>query len=246
MSGLIGCDIWYNSRVKEKLVYIHDRFLYPSSQDGKEVLGRLVPPSALFMLAGVAHHISSRRSAVIVSLGEETAGKIEDISKRTGALALPGLVAGGVIFAALSVREVQNRIPFGQYLTVSKVAKTAIYVSLYPELADQRFVGEIHFRGKWKQQYSDENPHKVMANLFHDLHELATAVEKNDPRLKDFTYFIGLSSMVNPLLRRFGFKVVHYKDKQARSILKSRPVMAAIIEKKGLMEHKKDLARFAH
>ncbi len=243
--------------MRERFREIHDRLLYPSSQDGKEVLKKLVPPSSLLMLAGVVHHVSSNKSDVIAGLGEETAEKIDDLSKKAGALAVPGLLTAGVIFTALSIREVQNRVPFGQYLTVSKVACNSAYRLLYPnELADERFVGEMHFKGKWKSRYSGENPHTVMANLFHDLYILAEAVEKNDPKLKDFNYFIGVSTMVNPLLGRFGFKVVHYKDQiglpplgdpdQARIVLKRRPVMAAMINKKELLEHKKDLARFGH
>lgn len=242
----------------ERFQSMRDRLRYPSSQDGKEVLRRLVPPSALLFLASSIKRVLPAESQAIAHLGVDQA-EASDLAKKARLIAIPGFAAAGLIFIALSYQEAKNRVRYGEHLTVSKVAVSLGYFAskLFPEVAKERFVGEVHFKGKWKMRYSpQESAHSVMWKLFSDLYELAEAVENNDPRLKDLRYFIGLSSMVTPLLEKFGFIVVHYKDQiglpalgqeqQGDLKLLVRPVMAAMISKEGLLEHKADFARFTH
>lgn len=218
---------------------------------------RLVPPSALLFLASSIKRVLPAESQAITHLGVDQAQE-SDLAKKARLIAIPGFIAAGLIFIALSYQEAKNRARFGEHLTVSKVAVSPGYFAskLFPEVASQRFVGEVHFKGKWKMRYSpQESAHSVMWKLFSDLYELAKAVENNDPKLEDFRYFVGLSSMVTPLLERFGFKVAHYKDQfglpalgqeqQGNLKLLMRPVMAAVISKEELVEHKDDFARYA-
>lgn len=244
--------------MKERLQYARDRLQYPSAEDGKAVLHKLIPPSVLLGLASIVEHIAPAKAEVITHLGKESAETIDDLSKKARLLAIPGFVAAGLIFTALSYQERKNRVQFGDHLTVSKVAPGQNYfaVTLFPELTRERFVGELHFKGKWGLRYSaKENAVTVMRAAFHDLHELALAVENNDLRLADFNYFVGLSSMITPLFERFGFKVAHYKNQiglpplgqpnQKDIKLQMRPVMACMIDMKKLLEHKEDLAKSA-
>ncbi len=145
-------------------------------------------------------------------------------------------------------------------LPVSKVRPGPKYfgVTYFPEeLKDERFVGELHFKGKWNFRYSpQENALTVMRAAFHDMHELALAVEQNDQRLADLKHFVGLASMVTPLLERFGFRVVHHRNQlglpalgqsdQAEIKLLMRPVMACMIRREKLVEHKEDFTRASH
>lgn len=243
----------------DRLQYICDRLRYPSAEDGKAVLRRLIPPSALLGLAGMLKHIAPAEAEVITTLGKESVFTVDDLSKKARLAAIPGFALAGLLFGALSYQEVRNRVLFGNHLTVSKVAPGQNYFgrALYPQMAGERFVGELHFKGKWRLRYSPkESAVTVMRAAFYDLHTLALAVENNDPSLQDFNYFVALSSMVTPLFERFGFEVKHFKNQlglpplgqpSQRDIrLEMRPVMALLIDKQGLVRNKEKFAKAAH
>ncbi len=243
----------------DRLQHMHDRLRYPSAEDGKAVLRKLIPPSALLGLAGMLKPFAPAEAEAITHLGKESAFTVDDLSKKARLAAIPGFAIAGILYGVLSYQEVRNRVQFGDHLTVSKVAPGKNYFgrTLYPELEDERFVGELHFKGKWKLRYSpEENAVTVMRAAFRDLHTLASAVEQNDSSLRDFNYFVALSSMVTPLFERFDFKVTHYKNQlglpplgqpNQRDIrLEMRPVMALLIDKQVLVRNKEKLARAAH
>ena len=143
--------------MKEVFPRMLDRMRYPSSQDGKEVLGKLVAPSALLGLASTLHRVAPAESDLVANLGTEQATSASDLLKKAKFVAIPGLVAGGLLFMAISYQEYKNRMHFGDNLTVSKVAPAKSYIPriLFPQqLQNERFVGELHFKGKWKMRYS--------------------------------------------------------------------------------------------
>jgi hypothetical protein len=231
-------------------IKLRDRLLYPSAQDAKDVL-KFVPPSLLLLVASVVRPFSHNKGEVISELTKGQAESLDNFYQKARIMAVPGIIGSLGLFVALSYKELQNRVHFGEHLTVSKVAlhPKSFGVKLFPELEDEQFVGEIHFKGKWKLRYSpQESAHSVMRKLFSDLYELSLAAESNDPALADFNYFLGLSSMVTPLLEKFGFKVIPYREeiglpplgqnKQRKLSLEMRPVMAALISKAELIEHK--------
>ncbi len=231
------------------------RWEYPSAQDAKDAL-KFVPPSLLLLVASVVRPFSHNKGEAISELTQGQTESLDKFYQKARILAVPGIIGSLGLFVVLSYKELQNRVHFGEHLTVSKVAlhPKSFGVKLFPELEDEQFVGEIHFKGKWKLRYSpQENAHSVMRKLFSDLYELSRAVERRDPALADFNYFLGLSSMVTPLLEKFGFKVVPYKeevglpalgqDKQSKLKLEMRPVMAALISKQDLVEHQDILYR---
>jgi hypothetical protein len=235
--------------MSERHIPLGERFRYPSSQDAKDVL-RFVPHSLILLAASTVRPFSSNKGDVISELGDHSKSVDEALNKLK-LISVPGIIGSIALFIALTCQETQNRIRFGEHLTVSKVAlhQKSKSLELFPELAEEKYIGEIHFKGKWKlRRNKDENPRTVMRKLYSDLYSLALAAESNDPGLEDFDYFYGLSSMVTPRLQRFGFKVVHYKDqlglpalgqdKQRKLSLEMRPVMGAIISKADLIANK--------
>lgn len=241
----------------ENIRRVQDRLQYPSSEDGKWLL-KLVPPSALLVLASVVKLADPAKAEVIAQLGINTKD-ITYIQKIARGVAIPVFTTAGLLAIALFLQECRNRVRYGNYLTVSKVApgRNCFAYTLFPELVDQKFFGELHFKGKWHFRFSpDENEHTVMRAAFHDFYKLAKAVENDDPKLLGLNYFVALSSMVNPLLERFGFKVVYFRDQiglpalgqenQSQLKLKMRPVMACVIDKKTLVQNKEKLAKAAH
>lgn len=235
-----------------------ERLKYPSSEDGKKVLKKLVPPSILLGLAGVVRLADPAKAEVIAHLGLNS-GDLNYIQKVARGVAVPVFTTAGLLATALFLQECRNRVLYGNYLTVSKVApgKNYFAYTFFPELVGQKYFGELHYKGKWHFRFSPgENAHTVMREAYHDFSKLAEAVENNDPALSDFNYFVALSSMVTPRLLRFGFKVVYFRDQiglpalgqedQRQLKLKLRPVMACMIDKETLVRNKGELARAAH
>lgn len=196
----------------EAVGHLKDRIKYPSDQLAKAALRRWVAASALLALASFLKIPRPAEAGFFKELGIALADSPSDLSKKVQRLALPSIVGGGLLFGAASYLEWRNRIQFGN-LNVSKVAVYDTYIPrlIFPEeLANERFVGELHFQGKWKERFSEDKdaPIKVMRLAFRNLYALALAVENNDPDLSDFNYFVGVSSMVDEdIFKKFGFKV---------------------------------------
>ncbi len=103
--------------MKDRIQYVRDRFRYPSAEDAKDALRKLMPPSVLLSLAGMVEHVAPAKAQVIAHLGEDAAKTIDDLSKKARVLAVPGIAAAGILFTAISSQERKNRVQFGDYLT---------------------------------------------------------------------------------------------------------------------------------
>lgn len=247
--------------MKEAVRRLQDRILFPSDQLGKSILRKIIAPSAILALASILKQKRPAEAGFFTKLGIEHANSPSDLSQKVRGLAMPGLIGGGLLFWAASYLEWRNRVHFGQDLTVSKVAVSKNYIPriMFPfELSNERFVGELHFQGKWKKRFSQatDAPITVIRSAFRDLYALALEVEKNNPTLTDINYFVGVSSMVDELFERYGFQVAYYKDeyglpalgKPDQKDLKivSRPVRVLLFSKAALIANKAKIAKSGH
>ncbi|MCA9371363.1 hypothetical protein KC726_00530 [Candidatus Woesebacteria bacterium] len=125
------------------------------------------------------------------------------------------LVENIALIAYFFDRVIRKERSYGELLTFRKVAMNDEVLLFFPQIANQKSYGELHFvGGSLLLKRIPDKPKDLLLQGIEDLSSLAEACQRNDPRLENLEVFIGISPLVDKYFTKLGFQITPIPDDQ--------------------------------
>lgn len=184
---------------------------YPSSNVKNTIQDKIRTPAIIVATAGISGMVLTSFS-LLSSLSENPVFLGNVINVFLGCASVTGVSLlteriSDAVSRRIVKREIKNRIPFSNLVTVSKVYDSAV-----------GFSGELHFVGRNSQDWKEiDSKTQKIKDILVGLRNLAQACEENDPRILNINTFKSSSSILHPnYFSNLGFKFSDASEPNAR------------------------------